>query len=144
MKRFLFIFSIVSGLLFTSCDIETSKNGDLDGYWHLVGVDTLSNSGQTDLSDQVVFWAFQARMLQLRGTEQELYMRFQHEGDQLVLSAPHLRDREREDPEVTEEYMNFLYPYGINAKEERFNVLRLTGDDMVLQSATLQLRFRKQ
>ncbi len=143
MKKYLFVFSIVSAVMFSSCEIETSKNGALDGYWHLVGVDTLSTSGHLDMSEKTVFWAFQARLLQMRGTEQELYMRFVHENDRLTLSNPHLKDREREDPEVDDAYMHFLYPYGVNAKEEPFTVVRLNSDEMVLRSATLQLHFYK-
>lgn len=143
MKKFLFVFSIVSALMFSSCEIETSKNGDLDGFWHLVGVDTLSTSGHLDMSEKAVSWAFQARLLQMRGTGQELYMRFVHEDNRLTLSSPHLKDRERGDPEVDDAYMHFLYPYGVNAKEESFSVLRLNDDEMVLRSATLQLHFNK-
>lgn len=143
MKKLLLIISIVGAVVFASCDIETSNNGNLDGYWHLVAVDTLSNSRHTDLTDQVVYWAVQAKLLQLKGTEQELYMRFSHEGDWLTLSNPHLRDREREDPAVDEGYMHFLYPYGICSKEERFSVLKLTSEEMILQSATLRLTFCK-
>ena len=143
MKKLFYIITIVFTTLFASCDIETSKNGDLDGYWHLVSVDTLSNSNQMDLSEQIVYWAFQMNLLQLKGTEQELYMRFSHEGDALTLSNPHLRDREKEDPIVDEGYKHFLYPYGINDFEERFDVLKLDGDEMILQSPTLRLRFCK-
>ena len=54
MKKILFIFSTL--LLFCSCDIESSKNGDLDGFWHLERVDTISTSfnhheNRLDLSD---------------------------------------------------------------------------------------------
>lgn len=55
MKHFLF-FIIGIGLLLTSCDIETSDNGDLDGYWHLVRVDTLATGVSSDLSETRVFW----------------------------------------------------------------------------------------
>ena len=44
MKKILYIFSTL--LLFCSCDIESSKNGDLDGFWHLERVDTISTSGR--------------------------------------------------------------------------------------------------
>lgn len=30
-------------MVFSSCEMETSKNGDLDGYWHLESIDTLEN-----------------------------------------------------------------------------------------------------
>lgn len=143
MKKLLFILSVICTIGLSSCEIETSKNGDFDGFWHLVSIDTLSNSRQADLSQLTIFWAVQANLMQLRGTEQELYVRFRHEGAELTLYNPHLRDREKEDPEVGDEYMHFLYPYGINAKEEHFSVIKLNSDEMILQSATLRLHFYK-
>ena len=46
-----------------SCEIETSGNGDLDGFWHLVRVDTLSTGGMCDMSGRRVFWSVQVGIL---------------------------------------------------------------------------------
>lgn len=40
MRKLLYIFFVL--LMFAACDIHTSDNGDLDGYWQLRSVDTLS------------------------------------------------------------------------------------------------------
>lgn len=141
MKNILTIFLVL--LLFCSCDLETSKNGDLDGFWHLERVDTLSTSGSLDLSQAKLFWAFQKDLLQLRGDEQEFYLRFNHHDDQLDLSNPHLRDREKDDPAISSSTMYLIRPYGINEEEEYFQVINLDNDNMVLRNQDLQLWFRK-
>ena len=40
MKRLIFVLTICMALV--ACDIETSGNGDLDGFWQLRQVDTLA------------------------------------------------------------------------------------------------------
>ena len=55
MKK-LFYFFITLLPLLTSCELETSDNGDFDGFWHLVSVDTLANAQHQDLSQKRIFW----------------------------------------------------------------------------------------
>ena len=141
MRNILIIFFVL--LLFCSCDLETSKNGDLDGFWHLERVDTLSTSGSLDLSQAKLFWAFQKDLLQLRGDEQEFYLRFNHHDNYLDLSDPRLRDREKDDPAISSSTMYLILPYGINEEEESFQVVTLDNDNMVLRNQNLQLWFRK-
>ncbi len=143
MKKLFFFFSVILVMMFASCEIETSDNGDFDGYWHLVSVDSIGNSAHTDLSEQKICWAVQMRLLQLRGTEQELYMRFNLENNTLKLYSPYLRDREKNDPKVDESTMHFLYPYGINAMEENYQIVRLDNEKMILRSSTIILTFCK-
>lgn len=142
MKKLLLIIPLLF-LVFSSCELETSDNGDLDGFWHLEDVDSLAMSVHQDVSDQKLFWAFQMNILQLRGAEQEFYFRFNHEGNYLDLFNPHLRDREKDDPVLTSKDMYLILPYGINATEERFQVIKLNSSEMVLQNTILKLSFRK-
>jgi len=151
MKK-LFYILIALLLLMTACELESSDNGDFDGYWHLVGIDSLSNGQHKDFSQQRIFWAVQFHLIQLRGGDRkdeggegrEFYETFKLESTQLTLSNPHEKDREAGDPVITEENLFLLRPYGINALTERFDILRLNKDEMVLRSSVLQLRFRKQ
>lgn len=148
MKKF-FILLIVSLPLLVSCELETSDNGDLDGFWHLTTVDTLANAVQTDMVSQKVFWSFQKDLLQLRGSTdsekelQEFYLRFVLKDDQLLLSDIHLRDREKDDPQVDEATLPLIYIYGIRQLQETFKVLRLNNKEMIIQNNTLRLRFTK-
>ena len=61
MRKLLYIFFVL--LMFAACDIHTSDNGDLDGYWQLRSVDTLSTGGTCDMRDSMRFWSFQANIL---------------------------------------------------------------------------------
>lgn len=148
MKKILFILVAFTSFL-VSCDIETSDNGNLDGYWHIVAVDTLANSAHTDMSNQKVYWAFQKNLLQLRGSTdtekalQEFYLRFSLDKDMLTLSDIHLRDREKDDPLVDESTMPLIYIYGINQMRESFQVLKLNGHEMVIQNETIRISFVK-
>lgn len=151
MKKLFYILIALFPLM-TACELESSDNGDFDGYWHLVGIDSLSNGQHKDLSQQRIFWAVQFHLIQLRGGDRkdeggvgrEFYEMFKLEPTQLTLSNPHEKDREAGDPVITEENLFLLRPYGINALTERFDILRLNKDEMVLRSSVLQLRFRKQ
>lgn len=148
MKK-IFILLIVSLPLLVSCELETSDNGDLDGFWHLTTVDTLANGVQTDMVSQKIFWSFQKDLLQLRGSTdsekelQEFYLRFVLKDDQLLLSDIHLRDREKDDPQVDETTMPLIYKYGIRQLQETFKVLKLDNKEMIIQNNTLRLRFTK-
>lgn len=148
MKK-LFLLLIVSLPLLFSCTLETSDNGDLDGYWHLVAVDTLTNSVTTDMSKQKVFWAFQKDLLQLLGSTdsekelQEFYLRFSYDKNMLRLSDIHLRDREKDDPQVDDFTMPLIFVYGIMQQQEIFQVLKLNSKEMILQNATVRLQFEK-
>ena len=148
MKK-IFLLLIASLPFLMSCDLETSDNGNLDGYWHLMSVDTLATSKQCDMSKQKVFWAFQKDLLQLRGSTdsekelQEFYLRFLYENNTLKLSDIHLRDREKDDPQVDDSTMPLIYIYGIEQKQEEFKVLILNSKEMVLQNAVIRIRFSK-
>lgn len=151
MKKLFYLLITLLPLL-TSCELETSDNGDFDGFWHLVGVDTLANAQHQDLSQQRIFWAVQLHLIQLRGadrkdeggTGREFYEQFVLEPTKLTLSNPHEKNREAGDPIITEKDLNLLRPYGINALTEHFDIVCLNKDEMILRSSTLQLQFRKQ
>ena len=142
------IFSISAFLIFSfsSCELETSGNGDLDGFWHLVQVDTLQTGGVKDTSKDLFFWSFQVNLLQLsdRSYQIPIYMaRFNHENGQLKVTLPCLYDRYEGNKMVTEENVNVISPYGLNALEETFRVEELSGSKMTLSNGTLRLYFKK-
>lgn len=83
-------------LFVCSCELETSNNGDLDGMWHLVRVDTLSTSGVKYMEDDKIYWLFQFKLLQLEdktGNKVSLLMRFEHKDNILRLYDPYIYDR---------------------------------------------------
>jgi len=146
MKKNLIIsslFTAVIGLLMcSSCSIETYDNGDLDGYWHLVGIDSLEDNTSTNLSEELVFWSFQYKLLQLvdrNGKRPKVYARFAHEGKSLRIYE--IR-KDGADNSLYED-TSVCSQYGLNSLDETFNVVDLSDKHLVLESATVRLRFRR-
>ena len=142
MKRKLLYLTVFFSVLLSmsSCDLETSGNGKLDGFWHLERVDTLLTGGVCDMSELRVFWAFQHHLLELNGYVTCL-CRFSHSDGSLVISSPYRYDREQGDEPLTD--VELLLPYGINNLEERFTVERLSSSQLVLTTEQLRLIFTK-
>ncbi len=138
---------VVSAVLATSCGdlLETSGNGDLDGYWQLARVDTLATGATVDMTGSKVFWGVQGKFLNVLDTHESPsygYMfRFQHTADSLWLSDARVNNREVSDSLLTD--VAPLRPLGVNELAERFRVERLTGNRMVLRGKVIRLHFRK-
>ena len=142
LTRFFLIISVIS--LMTACHMESSENGHLDGFWHLVRVDTLSTGGTSDLHQDYFFWAFQFQLLSVRNTQkspEEYFLRFQRQGDELVLSQPFQYVLQGKDAPV--ENIDLLRPFGINDQEERFRIVHLSSRRMTLQNHFLVLTMQK-
>ena len=142
MKKF--ILYITGCLLLTSCGIEFSDNGKLDGFWQLMSADTLTNQRTSDLKTSGRTWAFQGRLLEMRDTKgvySDVYFNFIHRGDSLLLDAPYRSERDSDDLKVTD--IREVSPYGVNGLNEGFAVESLSNDKMILRSKTLRLRLRK-
>lgn len=127
----------------SSCTLETSDNGDLDGYWHLTRVDTLATGGMLDLSEELRFWAVQKDIMNVvdRRNGGDMLLRFDKSGNTLRLYDPYVNDRMQDD--IPLEDVEMLRPLGINALDESFAVERLSGDRMTLCSEFLRLDFSK-
>ena len=142
LTRFFLIISVIS--LMTACHMESSENGHLDGFWHLVRVDTLTTGGTSDLHQDYFFWAFQFQLLSVRNTQkspEEYFLRFQRQGDELVLSDPFQYVLQGKDAPV--ENIDLLRPFGINDQEERFRIVHLSSRRMTLQNNFLVLTMQK-
>ena len=144
--NFFSLLLVLACMLLMSCniDLETSDNGKLDGYWHIERIDSLENGNSLDYSDRLMFWAIQLRFLEVRDRDNHLgayLLRFDHTGDSLLLSNPHLSDKNSGDPVV--EDVEVLRPYGINELNERFKVENLSGNKMILKNRFLRLNFKK-
>ena len=142
MKKITFLFAAF--LLLTSCEIEFSNNGKLDGFWQLIAVDTLSTQHTSDLKTSGRTWAFQGRLLEMRDTKggySDLYFSFEHRGDSLFLDSPYLSDRDVDDIKITD--INIVRPYGVNGLKEGFEIENLSNNKLILRSKTLRLMLRK-
>ena len=142
MKKITCLFAAL--LLLTSCEIEFSNNGKLDGFWQMIAVDTLATQHTSDLKTSGRTWAFQGRLLEMRDTKggySDLYFSFEHRGDSLFLDSPYLSDRDVDDIKITD--VNIIRPYGVNGLKEGFEIENLSNNKLILRSKTLRLMLRK-
>lgn len=146
-KILILLVFVLTVTALASCEIEGDDNGKLDGYWHLVGIDSLDTSSSADLADSRIFWAFQGKLLWLSdesGMAISIFARFKHSGDTLLIYEPRLDDRvagSQNNPLI--EHPDSLMPYGIQNVEEKFIVEGLSSKHLTLRSATLRLKLRK-
>lgn len=145
MKR-LYIYIIGVVLLMTGCDVETSDNGNLDGFWRMSSMTSVYSSTLpgVDMRQSGLTWSFQGRMLELRDVndrQKDIVMSFQHEGETLRVYDPYFVERDSGDIRI--EDVSYLIPYGINHTDDSFTVRELSSDRMVLSNILVTLEFRK-
>lgn len=137
--------------IFSSCTLEVSGNGDLDGLWHIERIETSTADASTgeeivqtnDLSEQYLFWAVQAKMLVLQNKSngEQFILRFKHENGTLRVYEPYLYDRNNGDKPL--DSADALVPYGISSLETSFTVEHLGSSSMVLSAGNTRICFRK-
>lgn len=143
MKQMSMVLAVMACVLtWSGCDMEASDNGELDGFWHLVSVDTLSNHQNVDYSENKIFWSVQGTLLQLSTpNDNPIIYRLNRQNYVLHLHSPLLFDRDKGDTPVAD--LILLRPYGVNALNEEFEIAYLKNRRMVLMSPVLRLTFRK-
>ena len=143
MRKLLYIFTAL--LMLAACDIHTSNNGDLDGYWQLRSVDTLSTGGTCDMRDSLIFWSFQDKLMHMRDNYHErirkVFMRFNITGNVMTLTDPIIDLRDSSDIVLTD--TTLLWHYGIHDVPETLKVVNLNSSTMILENRVLRLNLRK-
>nr|WP_315088730.1 lipocalin-like domain-containing protein [uncultured Prevotella sp.] len=136
----------VLALLFSSCSLETDNDaGDLEGMWHLVRIEESVTNTHIDVSNEVIFWSFQAKLLQMEdktGQHYSYLYRFRIDNDQLRLSSPYLFDRENGDRPLTA-YESTLGLYGIKSLTSVFRIEKIDRRKMILNDGAVRLYFDK-
>lgn len=144
MKNYIYILiAAIAGMVASCDDVHTYNNGELEGYWRLDKVDTLATGGVKDLSNNLLFWSIQSKILQVtdhEGKYATTNMIQEQDGNTLHIHDPYTHGW-HEDELVTDPER--LRPYGINATNEDFVIEMVNGGDMVLRSETLRLNFVK-
>jgi len=130
-------------IVLASCDkFHTSDNGKLDGNWQLTQVDTLQSGQSADVRQQLIFWAVQADLLQMRARDHfSVFFRFRHNGQTLTLTDPVADAREISDSIIANP--STIAHFGLSGLTETFHILQLTSSKMTLQSDLLRFHFRK-
>lgn len=142
MRKWFIIPGFLSLMFLCGCELETTDNGDLDGYWHLEQVDSLAGQRSIDYGQSNIFWSIQFELLQLSNLEDNtIIYKLVYDNRQLTLANPCMFDRADGDTLVTN--VEVLRQYGVNALQENFKVVTLESRTMVLESPVLRLHFRK-
>lgn len=144
MKRF-YIYIIGVVLLLVGCDVETSNNGNLDGFWQMTQMVDKQVNTIYDMCNSGLTWSFQGEMLELRDVKkihQDIIGDFSYQGGTLSVNHLYIVDRDKGDVSI-DDPITYLVPYGIGRLQDQFQVLELSSDQMILESADFLLRFRK-
>ncbi len=147
--KYIFLFAtIVFAIICASCTIEISKNGKLDGFWHLVRVDTLNTRKSCDLSQQRIFWGVQYKLINVKNVDvdnQGFYLRFDQTADSLFVHTPYVnhwhQDNGANGGDIPVADATRLVPFGISNLEDHFKKEALDGSKMILKSSKLRLYF---
>lgn len=142
---------ILSMALLSSCTLESSDNGDLDGFWHLESIDSLQNGKTVDVSNQKIFWGVEYKLIAARLESQMLeryYFRFEQTPDSLKITKVYVDHGHQDNGEdggdiPLDEVNDNLRLYGVNEIPEGFKKEALSGSKMILRSKTVRLKFRK-
>ena len=136
----------VLALLFSSCSLETDNDaGDLEGMWHLVRIEESATNTHIDVSNEVIFWSFQAKLLQMEdktGQHYSYLYRSRIDNDQLTLTSPYQFDRENGDRTLTA-YEATLGLYGIKSLTPVLRIEKIDRRKMILNDGAVRLYFDK-
>ena len=143
MKRILLTLPLLGLLSFSSCDLEMSDNGKLDGYWQLARIDTIDGGG-CDKVPSRIFWSVQIHLLQLSdhsGRNSTYLLRFDQGDTHLRVYDPYLSARNEGDKPLDDAAV--LQPYGIQSLDEHFIIEGLDNKNLTLNSSLLRLQFNR-
>ena len=146
--------TLATPFLLASCNVETSDNGPLDGFWHLERVDTLATGGATDYSSGYVFWGVQKDLIYIKDSSNSnvgaYYLRFNQTNDSLHITKIYLDHGHEDNPyheqggdipvEAIDRNLRF---FGLNALPEHFKKEAINGNRMILSTEKLRLKFKK-
>ena len=136
MKKIIYI--LLTAVLASSCQ-KADDNGDLGGFWKLLKIEDFATGMTTDTKEYKRFWSIQLDVLATSSEDDDSYNynyggkgRFQHIGDSLFVQM------------ITVSSKSDLKKVGLyNPEDERFGVVLLNRDKMILRSKDALLEFRK-
>ena len=127
----------VLALIMTSCTMESSNNGNLDGMWHITEMQNIETGETTDYSEKAYFWKVDTKLMQMGG----YLMRFKQENGYLITYDVYYDNREGGDPVLTD--TTRLYPYGMTSIPDTFQIEKMKHYDMILKSKKRRITFEK-
>lgn len=140
MKKIIFLLTILLSL--SSCSVEMTNNGDLDGFWQMYEMQVdggeikdMRNTGNT------MGVNFNIMSFREGGNYDCIYCRFDNDGTYLRIydfrvGKHDITDLPVEDPST-------LNVFGIFSLDEKFKIETMTSSSMILRSERALLKLRK-
>ncbi|MBQ9362180.1 MAG: lipocalin-like domain-containing protein [Bacteroidaceae bacterium] len=132
-------------VLCASCENKWPKNGDLDGNWQLL---TIEHKGETtDVKEKQLFLSIQLDLFQLSVTgDRQRYYGYFDKGDNTIVFRQ-FSDMAENDPATTDNRpltsAAVLHRWGYYTLHETFRIERLSKQEMILQSDSARVTYRK-
>lgn len=149
VRNFIFLFGIIMSFILVSCTEKSGDYPDLEGYWKEEAM--INNATGESITCNRLYWAFQLSVAEIRDLGDNGYSkyisRFTYDESANIIRMYDFRNRGNQKVVTDASILQF---FGITPKmmsdstayEATFNVLKLDGDNMVLQNDSLTLYFR--
>ena len=129
-------FMLLMLLITWSCDKKWPINGNLDGYWQLMTVETKADGIKTDCDR--LYMGIQLHMIELKDLGgngyKSFFGEFSYDEDQNIVVIKNLKGKSSTSDNGQLANIKDLNPYGINAQETIFKVVKADGKTLILES----------
>lgn len=149
MRKIIIICFVIFAIL-SSCEMEMSSNGVLDGYWQMTEMQWKGCDRATDMRDSGVYWAVEFKLLEINslknkpGYPRRYICRFEHTGETLRVFEPRVELHDISDTLVTAASdKKELRESGLHDADVTYAIIQLTSDRMELKSDSVRMVFRK-
>lgn len=126
------------------CDKKWPINGNLDGYWQLMTVETKANGTKTDCHR--MYMGIQLHMVELTDLGgngyKSFFGEFSYDEDQDIVIIKNLKGKNATSDDGQLAAIPDLNSYGINAQETVFKVVKADGKTLILESDYARLTLR--
>ena len=147
MNRTFFIIYTALCIMMTGCDY--SDNGDLDGMWYVIQIDSICSSNSIEMRETGISWSFQAKLMQIGNHQSNSYWNnpimcgFSVKGNQLEVYNPFIYDRMKGDKEITADSIHLIKPFGINSIPDNFMIEKLSSRKLQINDDIIRIIFEK-
>lgn len=126
------------------CDKKWPINGNLDGYWQLMTVETKANGTKTDCHR--MYMGIQLHMVELTDLGgngyKSFFGEFSYDENQDIVIIKNLKGKNATSDDGQLAAIPDLNPYGINAQETVFKVVKADSKALILESDYARLTLR--
>lgn len=137
-------FMLLMVLITWGCDKKWPINGNLDGYWQLMTVETKADGVKTDCNR--LYMGIQLHMIELKDLGgngyKSFFGEFSYDEDQNIVVIKNLKGKSSTSDNGQLANIKDLNPYGINAQETIFKVVKADGKTLILESDYARLTMK--